>query len=128
VLSLFQKTPGFSFRDDLIPAFRGVSTPIAEQTPAFRGGIIMAYIDRLSSPVPLQKSGSKTDSSGKDHTLNYLFGFAAFGLFFSIMATALTPPELLQDPVAFELIPSGLDVAKIEIPLGLAMADHASYD
>ena len=88
----------------------------------------MAYIDRLSSPVPLQKRGSKTAASTKDHSLYYVACIAAFGLFLSIMSTALTPAELLQEPVALEVIPSGLNVSKMEIPAGLAIADQASYD
>jgi hypothetical protein len=76
----------------------------------------------------LENRGSKTENSGKDHSLNYLVGFAAFGLFFSTMSTALTPPEWLPEPFASDVIHSGLGVAKMEFPAGLAIPDHASYD
>jgi hypothetical protein len=62
----------------------------------------MAFVDRLSSPFPLENRGSKTENSGKDHSLNYLVGFAAFGLFFSTVSTALTPPEWLPEPLALD--------------------------
>jgi hypothetical protein len=70
----------------------------------------MAYIDRLSSPFHLGKRDSKTEESGKDHSLYYLACIVAFGLLFSIMCTALTPPEWLPEPVASDLVPTGLNV------------------
>jgi hypothetical protein len=87
----------------------------------------MAYIDRLSSPFSLEKR-DKTEDSAKDHSLYYLACIAAFGLFFSIICTALTPPESLPEPVTSDLVPNGLNAGKLDIHAGLPHADHASYD
>jgi hypothetical protein len=68
----------------------------------------MAYIDRLSSPFSLEKR-DKTEDSAKDHSLYYLACIAAFGLFFSIICTALTPPEWLPEPVTSDQVSNGLN-------------------
>jgi hypothetical protein len=60
--------------------------------------LIVTYVSDLSSapviPAPILLEG---ENASKDRSLSYLLGFAAVGLFFSVLSFVLTPPEWISE-------------------------------
>jgi hypothetical protein len=105
----------------------------ASLLPFLKGGVLTTpYAAPVSSAlVETEIQSEAGTSSGNDHSFSYLLGFAAVGLFFSVMSYALTPTELLPEGAA-ALAPemqtlAGLNLSEIEIPAGLKLAEYPAH-
>jgi hypothetical protein len=91
----------------------------------------MTSVDLSSTSLALQPTVETEANGERDSSLSYLLGFAAVGLFFSILSFAVTPAELLPEGSP-ALVPemqtfAGPKLLEIEIPAGLKSAEYPAH-